>query len=777
MSSPSHNRSWRPVAFLLVAGLSVRLFVERPVYGKPSTPSQPIVARHFAEIEVDLSDSLTLEKLRNLPHAPGSCMKLLATGVRARAQLPATLVGDLIEQGESITVLRDFMLSEVSGGRYAPERSGLARVAAECSGEPVTAGSEVDVPIGELQWVRSDIDIADVPLDMMVTCIDVHFEIVHPSPEELRVDLRDQGQTHEVTLWFFEGGEEANIERTITGITNFVGGAVNQTWGLWATDIMPGSQGHIDNWWIKIYYEPRTTVPSHDEQAGAVPLEADVSYHGTTVGATGQYESRCGYRDVVDVWHTYTPARTGVVTVVVESEDMDTTLAVFDARGVELACCDDSCDGTNSAITMAMTSAEAYLIRVAGYDHEMGDYVLVVKPQSLALPAAPQHPRPVDGAGIIALPVVLSWNEEAEEIPLDIHPKAIEPRASHTAGIRGVYGRDDRMEEYEVADPDIRAAGAATAMFLYRDELVDNGNGTYQVQQESLAWWYEWLDPIGTGNSLCADEPFRDQPSVGTCTGVLVGPDLIATAAHCVACLESSELAVVFGFVMQDAETPTVTLSPDQVYWVVEVLEYQAGSPDWGMVRLDRPVVGVEPLPLRRTGKVADGQAVFMVGYPWGVPRKYATGAIVQENAESTFFQANVDAYRGNSGSPVINLDSMVVEGLLVRGLPSFAEDLAAGCDRSSPCPDTGCVEDGVAQWEDVTRAASFSALVPYFEVRLGTDPDRLEVVATGLVVPRFMPLSLRKDTLYYWQVVVRNIDGEVAGPLWSFRTTLAPGS
>jgi hypothetical protein len=159
------------------------------------------------------------------------------------------------------------------------------------------------------------------------------------------------------------------------------------------------------------------------------------------------------------------------------------------------------------------------------------------------------------------------------------------------------------------------------------------------------------------------------------------------------------------------------------------------------------------------------------------VPRKYATGAIVRENAESTFFQANVDAYRGNSGSPVVNLDSMMVEGLLVRGLPTFAEDTVAGCDRSVPCPDTGCVEDGRAQWEDVTRATGFSALVPSFEVYLGTDPDHLEPVAAGLVVPRFAPRSLRKDTLYYWQVVAQNIDGQAAGPLWSFRTTLTPGN
>jgi hypothetical protein len=341
--------------------------------------------------------------------------------------------------------------------------------------------------------------------------------------------------------------------------------------------------------------------------------------------------------------------------------------------------------------------------------------------------------------------------------------------------ITTIYEQDDRMEEYEVTDPRFRATGDATAILVHRQDLQDNGDGTYTLSGESFADRYERVDPIDSGNPLCEDEPFRDQPSVGTCTGVLVAPDLVATAGHCVACIPSFEMVFVFGFVMEDANTPRMTVSADDVYPVAAVVSYQLGYPDWGLVRLDRAVAGRTPLPLRRTGQAADEQGLLIVGYPWGLPRKYDAGATVQDNSEPTFFQANLDSSRGNSGSPVSNVDSMIVEGLLTGGQQEFTTDAALGCDRSLVCPDAGCVENGRPYWQAATRVTTFSTAVPCFDVYLGTDPDRLERVASDLLLPRFAPASLHKDAVYYWRIVARDAYGPVEGPLWSFRMALAP--
>ena len=727
---------------------------------------------HFAEAEIVLDSRRTLQRLLAFPRAPGSHPQVLEGGTHVRVQLPAAVVGELIEEGADVTVLRDFMLLHEPVPPTGIARRILVAPAAPCSGTHETASNDADYPVPENNWTHSDIVIDTAPAEAVVVCIDVHYEIIHTYVSDLIVDLANQDGTVLHRLWHHEGGAAADINQTATGMMDFAGQRVNQTWKLRATDSYPADTGYIDSWWIKVYYEVPVDILAHDEPNDPALVQDGIPYMGTTTGATGQYETRCGYLDVLDVWHSYTPAHAGLVSIRVESDSFDTTLAVFDAFGVERACGDDDCDSTNSIVTMPMAAGAAQLIRVAGYDHETGDYTLTVNQHPPALPDVPSQPVPADGSDAGTAPATLSWNGPATSpSAIDEQRAALKADGGSRVQPKTIYGRDDRVEQYDVTDPNLLAVGDATAILVFRQDLLDNGDGTYRIEVPSFAWWYDWLDPLGTGNSLCDDEPFRDQPSVGICTGVLVAPDLVATAGHCIACTHPNDIAVVFGFVMQDANTATTTLSADQVYWPTDTVACQAGHPDWGLLKLDRAVAGRMPLPVRRTGQVADDQRLVLVGYPWGVPKKYDAGAVVTENTEPTFFQANVDTYQGNSGSPVVNLDTLTVEGLLVRGMEDFVEDVALGCDRSLACPDGGCPDGQRVQWQDVTRATTFSVAVPSFEVYLGTDPDHLELAATDLIVPSYEPGPLRKEAVYYWRVVACNACGRTEGPLWSFRT------
>src|SRR5262249_51918318 len=84
---------------------------------------------------------------------------------------------------------------------------------------------------------------------------------------------------------------------------------------------------------------------------------------------------------------------------------------------------------------------------------------------------------------------------------------------------------------------------------------------------------------------------------------------------------------------------------------------------------------------------------------------KFAAGAAVRNNAPDAFFVANLDTYGGNSGSPVFNSDTHVVEGILVRGENDFV--LQGTCMVSLVCPTTGC------RGEDCTRTAVFAQFLP----------------------------------------------------------------
>jgi hypothetical protein len=740
----------------------------------------------YAEVEITVTDTLTLRRLRSFPTAPGNRLEVLDGGKRVRVQLPATIVADLIDEGAQVQVLRDFMLWEKSKADTTTVQKGFS-AAATCTGSYKEGNNGTNVIIPEGDWTYSGIAISSAPSNAQVTCVDVHYEIIHTNAEDLVVDLTDEDLTYEYHLWNEQAGTSTGINETVTGITLFSGqdpgspyGAegVNQTWTLWAFDGYTGDTGYIDTWWIKVYYTVPTSSPAHDACSNAVTVYNNVPYTSSTIGATGSYETQCGFYDMLDVWHVFTATQTGLVTIAATTIDtegshpFDTTLAVFSGcGGIELACNDDDCaDQPNSRITMRMVSGTTYYIRVAGYDYRTGDYILTVQQRTAETPATPSVPYPSDSATSVETHVVLSWNNSASLVnSLNIAKHASKPAEEETTSPKVIYGKDDRIEEYEVTDSDYLHAGDSTVMLVYWADLTNNGNGTYTLPSKTFAQWYLDLDPLGTGHALCSDEPFRNQPAPGVCTGVLVAPDIIATAGHCAACETISDYAVVFGFVMNNQSTAQLTISENDVYRCSQVVAYHDSYPDWALIRLERNVTTHVPLALRRTGKIADSQALLVVGHPWGIPRKYDDGGIVRDNTQQVFFQANLDTYIGSSGSPVFNQSTLDIEGVLSTGKQDFVTDPGGTCDRSHVCPDSGCPD-----WETVTRSTAFCDVLPSFDIYLGTSSGSQQLVEAYSAVPWFNPGVLNVDTTYYWHIVARNAWTQVTGPTWSFHTTSA---
>jgi hypothetical protein len=290
-----------------------------------------------------------------------------------------------------------------------------------------------------------------------------------------------------------------------------------------------------------------------------------------------------------------------------------------------------------------------------------------------------------------------------------------ETPASETSAEQGqpkaIYGDDDRLDEFEVTNHSLLAFGDSTVALVPQSDLTDNGDGTYTLPTQTFAQWYLAKE----GRPLCDDEPFRDQPNPASCSGFLVGPDVIATAGHCIhrnpGCPQGkdcADVAFVFGFVMEDPDTPVLRIPASDIYYCNGIIDCEEDDSDWMLVRLDRKVVGHDPLLTRISGKVANGTDLLVIGHPVGLPRKYASGATVRDNDPIEYFEANLDTYHGNSGSPVFNAETMIVEGILVRGNPDFVQD--GPCDRSNACPDANCpIPPNETRWEQVTRATEFT--------------------------------------------------------------------
>lgn len=314
------------------------------------------------------------------------------------------------------------------------------------------------------------------------------------------------------------------------------------------------------------------------------------------------------------------------------------------------------------------------------------------------------------------------------------------------AELPAIYGTDNRVE---VASATSRQKSWAESVgHLVPTASVTCAGANCDVELTEPMSAHRNVDVNGVAYPMCADEAFSSQMRAGYCSAFLIGPDLLATAGHCfdddgtpgVTTLEEARAAceqtnVVFGY---DASTVDRTNrraripSRDNYFCSTvvsvafrddEVLGGAFRTRDWAVFKLDRPVEGRAALPIRRDGEVGRREALTVIGFPLGLPLKVAAGGTVRApsltlgpSQSSWFFEHNADTQGGNSGSPVINSGTGVVEGIHVRSPGTAVVDSkkSPACARWLKCPETGCVNSPTRlEWGEASRTALLRHVVP----------------------------------------------------------------
>lgn len=263
-----------------------------------------------------------------------------------------------------------------------------------------------------------------------------------------------------------------------------------------------------------------------------------------------------------------------------------------------------------------------------------------------------------------------------------------------------IYGNDDRIDVYQENNAERRAWADAVCALVEWSDLQDNQDGTYFLKTEAYRV---------AGKPPCSGEAFSTQPMGAYCSGFMAADDIIVTAGHCLTLDRLSDFAIVFGFDMLDANTPRYLFDWSQVYFAVEVLAYQyTPTLDFAVVRVDRSITapGASPLPMRESGLVEIGTPVGVIGHPFGLPKKLAFSSDTQVRRIDApyFFFANVDAFSGNSGSPVFNAATGMVEGILVRGNTDFNVGMS--------CFESRRLRNDEQYPEAITRSSAFANYV-----------------------------------------------------------------
>ncbi len=305
-----------------------------------------------------------------------------------------------------------------------------------------------------------------------------------------------------------------------------------------------------------------------------------------------------------------------------------------------------------------------------------------------------------------------------------------------------VVGPDDRtpVAEAERYAPAARSVGYITRIASL--DFLDNAIGLD-------------VGPLGERYDLCPEERFVDVGSArGFGTGVLVGPNLVATAGHVLhhgKDLGCEEVAFVVGHTLEAGgvipeadvyrcvrlvarrlplglggtaavrESSTV---PDYALFEIEPLlgEADAAAPPW--VPLGPPV--------------EEGEEVAALGHPLGLPLIVSRSSVVRDRG-AAFFLTHADVSGGNSGGPLLD-PALRLRGIVAAELQPSLAPRGAEC-RTIAVSDEGCDDCGTL----ITRLDPMRAIVEAWPEDAGVQADASSIarLAAGRNV---LPLAVEGE-------------------------------
>lgn len=286
-----------------------------------------------------------------------------------------------------------------------------------------------------------------------------------------------------------------------------------------------------------------------------------------------------------------------------------------------------------------------------------------------------------------------------------------------TTNTKVIYGEDNRVDAYASTNSIHKQVALSTAAMIANAQLI-SWSGKFQIQE------YKTLEE---SENVCASEKFSQQPTVAICSGFLIAPDLLVTAGHCMQpsmfnTNPCGTFSWVFDYKMVDEKNINFSsIESQNVYRCNKVVAAKLDNNsmlDYAVIKLDRPVVGRQPLKLRRAGSVTKGQNLAVIGHPTGLPTKIATGNVIKSE-HMNYFVTNLDTFHGNSGSVVIDSATGTVEGILVRGKADYVPSIASNpesCQIVNKCDNLGLRCSAAGQdldGEHVTRISTILNLVP----------------------------------------------------------------
>lgn len=283
---------------------------------------------------------------------------------------------------------------------------------------------------------------------------------------------------------------------------------------------------------------------------------------------------------------------------------------------------------------------------------------------------------------------------------IEIIPPLVRSKSSDDIHEECFYSSEDpRINLHEVDDlidepiEKIKEMAKSIGCFVDKNNLIPSEEDpTIMEFRHDISTLKKRIKRKLGGYSLAREEKFREEVAPGIATVFLIANRIFLTAGHCV----TDEFAndgvnyvlsqrkinsrrIVMGFNSPREGEYVTSFAEHEMFSIKKVLDYRhmikkRGNSrlrrDWALIEVNESTERLTPIKMHFE-KLKEGDEVYTMGHPTGLPLKIAMGATIKKTNEETgrhIFLTDVAAFGGNSGSPVFLKTTNKVCGIIVRG-------------------------------------------------------------------------------------------------------------
>ncbi len=250
------------------------------------------------------------------------------------------------------------------------------------------------------------------------------------------------------------------------------------------------------------------------------------------------------------------------------------------------------------------------------------------------------------------------------------------------AAKKTIYGQDGRQDIDLFVGSMLRSKAESVAGMVAKAKLKSKGN-SYRFESQQL-----------TDFGMCSTVNFAQQNLLPDCTGFMVGEDLLMTAGHCIESYKDcADFVWVFGYDQKVAQKNEI--AKDQVFKCKRIVKreyYPDHGIDYSLIQLQRsPSLAKHPPLKLASQEFTLGDNLAMIGHPSSLPLKITTGGNVVKVLDHSV-RVSLDAFGGNSGSPIFDRHTGELLGMLTGGGTDFVDQ--NGCKVEYKCPGTSTSDE-----------------------------------------------------------------------------------